>query len=354
MMYPNNVTNVHIELTDKCQASCPQCLRNHFGGNDREFIQNIEITFEQFKQWFPLEFLAGLTNFYACGSLGDPAIAKDCLEILEYVRKNNSTCRIALHTNGSLKTTTWWKQLANAIGDNSTVVFAIDGFKGEHEVYRRGTNWDKIIANAKAFIAAGGRARADCLVFKHNENRIEELKTYLLSIGFVDVNLKPTNRFYGDDGFPVQDRAGNREYVIHPPTNSKWVQRMLTPNISRLVDMTNFNTLLNKAEIAPVCVDRKEVYVDARGHVFPCCWTGSIVSKDTDPVEPDMRIIRDRLNQSTEDLLNDITYPSLHGSNIVDVLKNSQWNEKLSKHWTGQNTFVCVKNCASNLKSLVE
>ena len=96
------------------------------------------------------------------------------------------------------------------------------------------------------------------------------------------------------------------------------------------------------------------MYIDASGHVFPCCWTGGIISKYTDPVDPNMRIMRDRLNQSTEDLLNDITYPKLHGSNIVDVLKNSQWAEKLPKHWTGQKAFVCVKNCASNLKLLVE
>ena len=81
MMYPNNITTVHIELTDKCQASCPMCLRNDFGGKDRDFIQNVEITFEQFKQWFPIDFIKGLTNFYACGSLGDPVVAKDCLKI---------------------------------------------------------------------------------------------------------------------------------------------------------------------------------------------------------------------------------------------------------------------------------
>jgi MoaA/NifB/PqqE/SkfB family radical SAM enzyme len=353
-MYPLDIEQVHIELTDKCQASCPQCLRNHFGGAEREFIQNVEITLEQFKEWFPIEFLQNLKNFYACGSLGDPAIAKDCLEIFEYVRQHSPTCRLALHTNGSLKTTSWWKKLAETLGDNGTVVFAIDGFKGEHEIYRRGTSWDKIIENAKAFIAAGGHARADCLIFKHNEDRIQELKEYLLGIGFVEVNLKPTNRFYGDSGFPVQDRLGKHEYTIHPPTGSKWQQRMLNPNIVKLVDIDNFNYMLNNATIAPVCTTRKEIYVDARGYVFPCCWTGSVIATDIDPVDPNMRVLRDRLNQSTVDLIDDIGNPSLHGTDIITALKNSNWASRLEKHWQESKTFVCVKNCASNLKDITK
>jgi len=352
-VYPLEIEQIHIELTDKCQASCPQCLRNHFGGADREFIQNIEITLEQFKEWFPIEFLKNLKNFYACGSLGDPAIAKDCLEIFEYVRHHNPTCRLALHTNGSLKTPTWWQKLAKALTPNGTVIFAIDGFKGEHELYRRGTSWDKIIENAKAFIEAGGQARADCLIFKHNEARIEELKTYLLDTGFVEVNLKPTNRFYGDSGFPVQDRFGEHEYVIHPPTNSKWQQKMLNPNITKLVDIINFNSMLENAKITPGCKVKKEIYVDARGYVFPCCWTSSVVASDIDLVEPDMRIMRNRLNQSTVDLVTNIGNPSLHGTNVVDALRNSNWSTRLDEHWQGAKSFVCVKNCASNIKDII-
>lgn len=351
-MYPFDIEQIHIELTDKCQASCPQCLRNHFGGADREFIQNIEITLEQFKEWFPIEFLKNLKNFYACGSLGDPAIAKDCLEIFEYVRHHNPTCRLALHTNGSLKTINWWQNLAKILGNNGTVVFAIDGFSGEHELYRRGTSWNKIIENAKAFIAAGGQARADCLIFKHNEEKIEELKEYLLSIGFVEVNLKPTNRFYGDAGFPVQNRLGKYEYTIHPPANSKWQEKMLSPNVVKLVDDINFNSMLDNANITPVCKTRKEIYVDARGYLFPCCWTASIVATDIEPVDPNMRIMRNRLNQSTIDFMNDIGNPSLHGTNIIDALCNSKWSTQLDKHWQGRKSFVCVKNCASNIKDI--
>jgi hypothetical protein len=51
-MYPTAITNLHIELTDKCQASCPMCGRNNNGGAERPFVGQHDITIEQFKQWF--------------------------------------------------------------------------------------------------------------------------------------------------------------------------------------------------------------------------------------------------------------------------------------------------------------
>lgn len=351
-MYPQEIEQIHIELTDKCQASCPQCLRNHFGGADREFIQNVEITLAQFQQWFPPEFLKGLKNFYACGSLGDPAIARDCLEIFDYIRSHNSECRLAIHTNGSLKSINWWKRLAKVLGDNGTVVFAIDGFADTHKIYRRGTDWDKIINNAKAFISAGGKARADCLIFQHNEHQIDELKTFLLDIGFVEVNLKPTHRFYGDSGFPVQDRQGVYEYTIHPPVTGKWKEKMLSPNINKLVEYKNFKNMLDNATIDPKCAREKEIYIDARGQVFPCCWTASVIAPDIDVVDSNMRIMRDRLNESTQNLIDDLKIPTLHGSNIIEILNNINWKDKLPDHWNQKKSFVCVKNCAKNLKDI--
>ena len=74
--YPNSIKSVHIELTNKCQASCPMCARNYSGGKEREYLKLNEITLDNFKNWFPIEFLERLDNFYACGNYGDPIIAK--------------------------------------------------------------------------------------------------------------------------------------------------------------------------------------------------------------------------------------------------------------------------------------
>lgn len=355
MSYPSLITDIHIELTDKCQAACPMCARNHFGGADREFIQNIEITLKNIKQWLPREFLINLKNFYACGTLGDPIIAKDCLEIFKYIRNNTNNCRLAIHTNGSMRTPEWWKKLATVMGSHGEVIFAIDGFKGEHELYRRGTNWDKIIENAKAFISMGGLAKADCLIFKHNEDRIEELKEYLLSIGFKEVNLKTTDRFYGDNTFPVLDRRGNEEYKLLAPVNSKWTNKMTIPKIEELAKEVKFNKMMQDSIISPKCAVKKEIFIDARGQVFPCCWTGTVYLPVVDSQNSELSILRDKLKWATQYLMDDVGVLNLHGcTDIIDLLSNSQWRERFPKHWTIEKNFVCVKQCATNWKSLVE
>jgi hypothetical protein len=38
------ITDLHIELTDKCQASCPMCGRNKNGGVERPFVGQHEVT----------------------------------------------------------------------------------------------------------------------------------------------------------------------------------------------------------------------------------------------------------------------------------------------------------------------
>jgi MoaA/NifB/PqqE/SkfB family radical SAM enzyme len=175
-MYLSHITDLHIELTDKCQAACPMCARNHSGGKTRSFIKNKEISFEDFKKWFSIEFLSNLKNFYSCGNYGDPVFATDCLEIYDYVRTANPNARLAIHTNGSLRNVEWWKSLAKVMGANGEVIFAVDGFAGKHELYRRNTNFNKIVENIKAFVSAGGRARVDSLVFAHNQDDVKELE----------------------------------------------------------------------------------------------------------------------------------------------------------------------------------
>jgi sulfatase maturation enzyme AslB (radical SAM superfamily) len=353
--YPHNIKSVHIELTDKCQAACPMCSRNEFGGKERSHIKNTEITLEQFVQWFPREFLMKLDSFYACGNNGDPLLAKDCLEIFEYLANNTTDdCRLAIHTNGSLRNKEWWTNLARVLGNKGLVVFAIDGFKGQHEMYRRNTSWDKIIENAKTFIAAGGKARSDTLLFKHNEDEAENLKEYLLSIGFEEVILKPTQRFHGLPQFPVKDQYGNVEYYIEGPTKPQYKEYIMQPNMVKLVEKETYNALIKNSEIDPKCQTGRDLFVNTFGNVWPCCFVQALNVTDGLDWQGAEYVIRERLRLSAVDVADDIGIPNLHGTNIVDVLNSCGWGESLPKHYTTDKKLVCVKSCSTNLRKLVE
>lgn len=342
MDYPTTQSTLHIELTDKCQAACPMCARNVNGGIDRDFVGQYDVSLNQFKEWFPKEWLATLTNFYACGNYGDPIIAKDCLEIFEYVRACNPTVRMAIHTNGSARSTQWWKDLAIAMGPYQEVCFGIDGFASSHVLYRRGTQFDKIIENAKAYISSGGYATIDSLVFEHNQYEKDEFEAAMLTIGFSKVNFKITSRFYDLTEFPVYDKTGNIEYTLKPVSLEHLKPKKIIP-IKEIATNISIWTqrILPAATVKPRCVDNKEIYVDARGNVFPCCWVGSEIIEDRIKEVYDMHKLRNLLIENTKRKISHI--PNLQDAPITEL---ELW--KGIDHWFygDDKTWTCVKNCS--------
>ena len=340
-MYPKTATDLHIELTDKCQASCPMCARNYKGGAERPFVGKNEITLDKFKQWFDPVWLSQLTNFYACGNYGDPIIAQECLEIFEYVRSCNPDARLSIHTNGSARSTKWWANLAKVMGEHQEVTFGIDGFPDSHVLYRRGTNWNKIIENAKAYIEAGGNASVDCLIFKHNQYEAEEFKKEMLKIGFSKVNFKSTARFYDMDEFPVEDQEGNFEYNLEPATRPEFAVISFINLEEIKQDTGKWQERVNYTTVVPKCKNRNEIYVDASGNVLPCCWVGSDWIEH--PLKEDLTIhaLRNTMIKDTKTNFSKIGIFNLDDQNINNV----EWPE-LEKLWeANQRPWVCAKNC---------
>jgi MoaA/NifB/PqqE/SkfB family radical SAM enzyme len=340
--YTTDVTDIHIELTDKCQASCPMCARNYNGGIERPFVGQHDITLDQFKTWFSPEFLKNIKNFYACGNYGDPIIAKDCLEIFEYVR-SCTDARLSIHTNGSARSTKWWVELAKAMSGVHDVTFGIDGFAESHVLYRRGTDWNKIIENARAFIDAGGNASVDTLVFKHNQAEIEDFKSRMLEIGFKHVNIKSTGRFYDMASFPVLNNQGSVEYNLEPADYKEYKKI----NFLKLDELSNdinlWQNIVDSSKIVPKCVTKKEIYVDARGTVYPCCWIGSDMVEEPLKVSMSIHDLRNKMVENSKQHFKEFNKFNLNSVTIDDILDSSSWSKFNSinedKPWT------CAKNC---------
>ena len=108
-----------------------------------------------------------------CGTLGDPIASKYIDELVSICVEKRFAIRI--HTNGSLKTTKWWSELATELKEvDHAVIFGIDGLEDVHELHRQGTSFVKIIDNATAFIQAGGVAEWQFLLFTHNKHQAKD------------------------------------------------------------------------------------------------------------------------------------------------------------------------------------
>ena len=130
---------------------------------------------------FPASFIKQLQKIYMCGNYGDPMVAKDTLEIFQFFRETEPSLFLSMFTNGSGRSSPWWKNLAKTIDE---VHFSIDGLEDTNAIYRRGTHFQKIMESAESYISAGGKAIWDYIVFHHNEHQVEKASQLAKKIGF--------------------------------------------------------------------------------------------------------------------------------------------------------------------------
>lgn len=161
---------VHLELTDQCNASCPQCSRNDSGGAVNPLLSLTELRLGDVQAILPVALLQQLRRVMLCGNYGDPIVAKDCKEILRWMQKASPDTRLSMHTNGGARTASWWRDLGSIMRGANFVRFGIDGLEDTNHLYRQKVKWPTLMRNIRAFVSGGGHAQWDYLVFEHNEH----------------------------------------------------------------------------------------------------------------------------------------------------------------------------------------
>ena len=164
---------LHLESTDVCQAACPLCARELDPLFDKR--KKNHLTINQILKHYDDNAIAKLDKVFICGVYGDPAAGKYTLDIFRYFRKINPTITLGINTNGALQTTFWWHELGKLFTQPlDYVVFSIDGLEDTNGTYRVNVNWKKLMSNVEAYIAAGGTAHWDMLVYRHNQHQVGE------------------------------------------------------------------------------------------------------------------------------------------------------------------------------------
>jgi MoaA/NifB/PqqE/SkfB family radical SAM enzyme len=242
-----DVKVLHIEPTNACNAACPQCLRETditFNKNDLHHL-----TVEQIQKVIDDDTIRNLNKMYMCGNYGDPAAGKHTLDIYRYFRKINPTITLGMNTNGGLRNTDWWHELAETIyrpaeHPQEYVVFSIDGLADTNHIYRVNVDYEKVINNARAFIDAGGRAHWEMLVFEHNEHQVNQAEQLAKDMGFKWFRAKVSKRFNSQ---PIK--------FLRPPRS--WQ-----------------NPVVSVGDINCQALNESSLYISAQGIVYPCCWLG--------------------------------------------------------------------------------
>jgi hypothetical protein len=179
------IDTLHIELTTFCNAACPSCLRTVSPNT----FPLTHLDYKLLEQKIEKNILDNLTKIQICGTYGDPILHPHFFKFVDWFLKN-TTAIIEISTNGQPHKSAWWTTLAEKLNYRGYVIFGLDGLEDTHAIYRKNTDFNKIISNATNFINAGGRAWWQFIPFKHNEHDIIKAKKLSQKFKFEKFFLK--------------------------------------------------------------------------------------------------------------------------------------------------------------------
>jgi len=253
------------------------CPRNKNGFGLADGVVEAELSLDKLQE--VLDELPNLELIQFCGNLGDPITA---IKLLDMIRMSidSGVKYFQIHTNGSARNVEWWTELGALLyGRRSEVIFGIDGSEETNHIYRQATSWNKIMENAKAFIAAGGMAVWQFIPFKHNEHEEDMLRALSEEMGFTDFVVYANARIKPNPG--RHWKTG--EEVIFAPAKErkqKWERKQeweRKPNAHiELADCMHLNL--------------PSLYLNSLGKVSPCCYLANSVQYTgiTDFLDVDM------------------------------------------------------------------
>lgn len=311
---------LHIELTNGCNAACPMCVRfMNSSPLTRPDLKIQQITLDKFKEWLPREILTKCRLILFCGVHGDPCVAKDFLEICEYIAEVSPKTKVDVNTNGGMRTPDWWDKVGQLFSNKKEqewgITFSIDGLRKTNHLYRRNVVWEKLMQNVKAYNKHDNLSTWDYLVFAHNEHEVNKARKKAGKLGFTQ--FVPKKALGVDNGKSLKamsalNKKGTLDYWIHAPNNPEyrnlekpvgdeeynhyefdpkdyWKMKNLKAKKQNFVDRVQTvykNDLENKSfgshdtcKIYCKSQNRrndqkiyKEVFIDCSGLVMPCCY----------------------------------------------------------------------------------
>jgi sulfatase maturation enzyme AslB (radical SAM superfamily) len=304
-------------------------MRNYRGLDYNSGYPDVEISLADF-QHIVGNIIPQLKQVNFNGNLGDFASARDAVEIVEYLVTHG--IKININTNGSLRNQDWWRRLALP---GVTVGFALDGLADTHVLYRQDTDWNKVVANAQAFISAGGRAVWRFVPFDHNQHQEAECQQLAKTMGFAAFE----NIYDGRNSGPVFSRSGEYSHRIGqdsgPPDHIPHIKDLLQSHITWF-DPGTVQSPKDTSDLKLRCQHKtkQEIYIAADGSIYPCCYLGFYPETMHHPG-----------NSQTKDLVEE------NNALKYDLAHCLAWFDRVEQTWSRSSIadgrlYQCVNSCA--------
>lgn len=241
----DSIRGFHLEPTNICLLKCPRCSRTKFVEKFRNHWKNQQLNLDHLKNFIDIPIQKKF--FDLCGDYGDPIYYDKLFDLISWIKENNS--QVSIHTNGSYKSSTWWKNLADLLDSNDTIIFGIDGIPANFTTYRINADWESIKTGIE-IISKKAYTIWQFIPFQYNIDSIAEAKKLSQDLGMQEFLLLPSSRWESDtDPYrPDNNFIGNNDREV------------------------KFYNNIRAKTITPRCkISNNDHYINAAGFYAPCC-----------------------------------------------------------------------------------
>jgi MoaA/NifB/PqqE/SkfB family radical SAM enzyme len=297
MIKIEDIREINIELSSRCNARCPLCIRNFHGFPHNTGYEETDLSLARLKEIVPESVVTQLDHVMVNGDYGDMLMNPETPDILAWFRQHGRKettdghniqrgLIIDVFTNGGARGREFWEALGKLDLD---VNFCIDGLEDTHHLYRQNTLYETVIRNAGYYMAAGGRAHWCMTEFDHNRHQIDQARERSTKLGF----HRFFTRYTGRDAGPVYDQQGKKVFVLKQETaNGYQLPDQITTEWVNQQDRNPKVIPHKKITCEALTVWPVSVYIAADGTLDPCCLIGNYTKPNNNWDQNDLSLLR--------------------------------------------------------------
>ena len=360
--------DVMLDITTRCNAGCPQCHRTDpMGLNKASWLPDINWSLEEFKQAFPEKIAKHIYNFDFCGTWGDCLTNQDILPMVKYIREVSPEAYICINTNGSLRNDKFWWELGVTGDKNLSVVFCVEGTTQEmHQNYRQFTFLDKIFNNIDMLSNTPAKIRTQTLVWKHNENHLDEIEKMCLEHGSRRHHFIATDRWHNKSKleFSFKNKSGVLEKTSpnwqktfrqthrekkedeNRPDYVRIDRRRFTKQPVKDYVKKRMKQLAKKAKTEKITCEwgvKNKVVINPDGQVLPCCYFCNPHFYNKQDPEVRKWFIEHPVMQEYQKYQKEL---NVFTASLIDIITHKWFQTILPDSWnTNRPVHQCEKFC---------